>query len=84
MLADGVSTASEVTETSGRGVGMSAVVAACARLDGQLMVDSEPGQGTRLRFVFPALDRATAELVSAAEIGARATTLGQRRAGVGT
>jgi two-component system chemotaxis sensor kinase CheA len=56
LTTEGVSTASRVTETSGRGVGMSAVLAACARLHGKLVVDSEPGEGTRLRFVFPALD----------------------------
>lgn len=56
LLTDGVSTSSRTTETSGRGVGMSAVLAACTRMKGKIVVDSEPGQGTGFRFVFPALD----------------------------
>ncbi|HSU42488.1 MAG TPA: nitrate- and nitrite sensing domain-containing protein, partial [Polyangiaceae bacterium] len=59
LTTDGVSTASSVTETSGRGVGMSVVLAACTRLNGKLLIDSEAGQGTRFRFVFPTLDPET-------------------------
>jgi two-component system chemotaxis sensor kinase CheA len=53
LLADGVSTAETVTQTSGRGVGMSAVEAACRALGGSVSVESEPGHGTRFRFEFP-------------------------------
>ncbi|HEY3493555.1 MAG TPA: nitrate- and nitrite sensing domain-containing protein [Polyangiaceae bacterium] len=56
LLTDGVSTSSHATETSGRGVGMSAVLAACTRARGKIVVDSEPGEGTLFRFVFPALE----------------------------
>jgi two-component system, chemotaxis family, sensor kinase CheA len=68
LTTDGVSTSSRVTETSGRGVGMSAVLAACTRLNGKLVVDSEPGHGTRLRFVFPPVEVAAAVLASAAAL----------------
>jgi two-component system, chemotaxis family, sensor kinase CheA len=56
LTTDGVSTAAKVTEISGRGVGLPAVLDACTRLNGKLLIDSEPGQGTRFRFVFPAMD----------------------------
>ncbi len=49
----GVSTKSVVTELSGRGVGMVAVRDACEALGGRVSVESEPGQGTRVSFVFP-------------------------------
>ncbi len=49
----GVSTKSVVTELSGRGVGMVAVRDACEALGGRVSVQSEPGQGTRVSFVFP-------------------------------
>ena len=53
LFADGVSTAASVTEISGRGVGMSAMRAACRALGGSIDVDSEPGQGTTIRCRFP-------------------------------
>jgi two-component system chemotaxis sensor kinase CheA len=53
LFADGVSTADRVTETSGRGVGMSAVRQSCQELGGTISVHSERGRGTRFRFVFP-------------------------------
>jgi two-component system, chemotaxis family, sensor kinase CheA len=53
LFADGVSTAETVSETSGRGIGMSAVRAACVSLGGAIAVESEPGRGTFLRFEFP-------------------------------
>jgi two-component system chemotaxis sensor kinase CheA len=56
VFADGVSTASAVSQASGRGVGMSAVQESCVALGGSVSVESEPGQGTRFRFVFPPLD----------------------------
>lgn len=50
----GFSTASSVTEISGRGVGMDAVQAAVARLRGTITVVSEPGVGTRFHLRLPA------------------------------
>jgi two-component system chemotaxis sensor kinase CheA len=55
IFADGVSTAGAISQTSGRGVGMSAVREACLSLAGRITVESEPGKGTRFRFVFPPL-----------------------------
>lgn len=49
----GFSTASSVTEISGRGVGMDAVQAAIARLRGSVEIDSRPGAGTRFRIRLP-------------------------------
>jgi two-component system chemotaxis sensor kinase CheA len=53
LFADGVSTAELATEYSGRGVGMSAVRAACESLGGQVDVVSVLGVGTTMRFRFP-------------------------------
>jgi two-component system chemotaxis sensor kinase CheA len=61
LLADGVSTVETVTQTSGRGVGMAAVEAACRALGGTLDVDSEPGRGARFRFAFPRRDDSEVE-----------------------
>lgn len=54
LLAEGVSTREEVTELSGRGVGFGAAAEAARRLGGVLEVQSTAGQGTVVRFVFPA------------------------------
>jgi two-component system, chemotaxis family, sensor kinase CheA len=54
LFLDGFSTRDAVGEHSGRGVGLSAVRAACARLGGAIEVVSEPGQGTTVRFRLPA------------------------------
>lgn len=43
----GLSTASKVTEISGRGVGMDVVRAAIERIGGKLQIASTPGEGTR-------------------------------------
>lgn len=53
LFSDGTSTRDSVTETSGRGVGMSALKAACEALGGAISVESIPGKGTTLRFQFP-------------------------------
>jgi len=52
ILSDGITTRSEVTETSGRGVGLAALRDTCKRLGGKIEVDSESGRGTRFRFKF--------------------------------
>lgn len=49
----GFSTAAEVTETSGRGVGMDVVKAAVGNLGGTLDILSAPGQGTRFQLRLP-------------------------------
>lgn len=50
----GFSTASEVTEVSGRGVGMDAVLTAVRQLGGTLAIDAEPGAGTIITLRIPA------------------------------
>jgi HPt (histidine-containing phosphotransfer) domain-containing protein len=54
IFLDSFSTHDEVTELSGRGVGLGAVRAACDELDGTIAVESERGRGSLFRFTFPA------------------------------
>lgn len=49
----GLSTADEVTETSGRGVGMDVVSSAIERLKGTIEIESNPGSGTKFRLLVP-------------------------------
>ncbi len=49
----GFSTAEEVTETSGRGVGMDVVKAAVVNLGGTLNITSAPNRGTRFQMRLP-------------------------------
>jgi two-component system chemotaxis sensor kinase CheA len=49
----GLTTAEEVTEISGRGVGMDVVKTVMDRLKGKVMVESEPGRGTTFRLLVP-------------------------------
>jgi two-component system chemotaxis sensor kinase CheA len=49
----GVSTASTVTDVSGRGVGMDVVRTNIEKLNGSVEISSEPGSGTRIRFRLP-------------------------------
>jgi two-component system chemotaxis sensor kinase CheA len=53
LFADGVSTREEVTETSGRGVGLGAIYDECVRRGGVVNVRTEPGRGTCFSFVIP-------------------------------
>jgi len=53
IFAPGFSTKAEVTEVSGRGVGMDVVKTNIERLKGEVHVDSEIGKGTTLRIVLP-------------------------------
>lgn len=53
IFATGVSSATEVTEISGRGVGAGAVLSAVERLGGRVEIDSVVGEGTTFRFVLP-------------------------------
>jgi two-component system, chemotaxis family, sensor kinase CheA len=54
MFSDGVTTRDQVTDYSGRGVGMSAVGAACFETGGSVRVWSRAGLGTRFEFSWPA------------------------------
>ncbi len=49
----GLSTAEEVTQFSGRGVGMDVVRTVVERLKGRVTVESEPGRGTTFRLMMP-------------------------------
>lgn len=49
----GFSTAEEITDVSGRGVGMDVVHSTVERLDGRIDVESEPGAGTLVRLRLP-------------------------------
>jgi two-component system chemotaxis sensor kinase CheA len=68
IFAPGFSTAAQVTEVSGRGVGMDAVQAAVERLRGTIDIASEPGKGTCFRLRLPANALTTRLLV--VEVGA--------------
>jgi two-component system chemotaxis sensor kinase CheA len=54
LFVDGVSTRGDVTELAGRGVGLSAVRAACVRQHGNVRVTTALGAGTSFRFSWPA------------------------------
>jgi two-component system chemotaxis sensor kinase CheA len=53
IFLDGISTAEQVTEFSGRGVGLAAVRAACTERGGYVEFESQSGQGTTFSFRFP-------------------------------
>ncbi len=53
IFAPGFSTASEVTDLSGRGVGLDAVRTAVERLAGRVGIESRAGQGTTVRVTLP-------------------------------
>lgn len=53
LFQDGVTTAREVTDLSGRGVGMGALREATRELGGSIAVESRTGQGTVVRMRFP-------------------------------
>lgn len=52
IFADGLSTADQITDTSGRGVGMSALKAEVEAQGGSLDIWSEKGQGTKIILTF--------------------------------
>jgi two-component system chemotaxis sensor kinase CheA len=54
IFAPGFSTAAQVSDVSGRGVGMDAVQAAVDRLRGRIEIESVVGKGTRFRLRLPA------------------------------
>ena len=53
LFHDGLTTKDEVSETSGRGVGMGALRSSCAKSGGRLEISSTPGRGTTLHFSWP-------------------------------
>jgi chemotaxis protein histidine kinase CheA len=56
MFVSGLTTKGEITTTSGRGVGLSAVGQQVDDLGGRISIISKPNQGTCFRFVFPLPD----------------------------
>jgi two-component system, chemotaxis family, sensor kinase CheA len=68
LFADGVSTAASVTDVSGRGIGMGALLEGTRALGGEVIVKSTPGQGTVLRFTFPTSARAPDSIAPAAAL----------------
>lgn len=56
IFEDELSTKEEVSELSGRGVGLAAVRMETARLGGRIEVDSTLGEGTIFRFILPFLE----------------------------
>ena len=63
LFADGVTTRSSVTETSGRGVGLAAVQVAVKSLGGDIRVTSSTGKGTRFDFRIPIAAFATVNVM---------------------
>jgi two-component system chemotaxis sensor kinase CheA len=63
ILKGGISTSAELTELSGRGVGMDVVRSAVARLGGELTATSEAGRGTTLEMTVPLTLAATEVLL---------------------
>jgi two-component system chemotaxis sensor kinase CheA len=53
LFAAGLSTRDDVSDTSGRGVGLAAVREACDALGGRIKTISQPGSGTTFQFRFP-------------------------------
>jgi two-component system chemotaxis sensor kinase CheA len=53
VLRGGISTAAQVTELAGRGVGMDMVRDTAERLGGDIAITSEPGRGTTVEFTVP-------------------------------
>lgn len=53
LFAPGFSTAEQVTDVSGRGVGLDVVKTAIEKLGGQLEVETEPGKGTTFHLRLP-------------------------------
>jgi two-component system, chemotaxis family, sensor kinase CheA len=80
LFADGISTKDEVTDLSGRGVGLAALRAAAHAEGGQVTIVSESRRGTCLRFQFPVGRE------SGTDLGAprrnRSTSAGSRHAGL--
>jgi signal transduction histidine kinase len=53
LFTDGVTSRDDVTDTSGRGVGLGAVRALVRQLGGRIEIESKRGVGTTFRFIMP-------------------------------
>jgi two-component system chemotaxis sensor kinase CheA len=53
IFLSGLSTSKKATDISGRGVGMDIVRANIQRINGTILVDTKPGQGTQFQIVLP-------------------------------
>ncbi|HEX2979682.1 MAG TPA: chemotaxis protein CheA, partial [Anaerolineaceae bacterium] len=53
IFQSGLSTSAKVTDISGRGVGMDIVRNNIERLNGSILVETHPGQGTRFEIILP-------------------------------
>jgi signal transduction histidine kinase/HAMP domain-containing protein len=53
LFADGVSSRADVTDVSGRGVGLGAVRALVRQMGGRIELESQLGKGTTFRFILP-------------------------------
>jgi two-component system, chemotaxis family, sensor kinase CheA len=60
---DGLTTKRDISEFSGRGIGMGAVKAVCARMGGSVQIESEEGRGTLVRFIWSAVDRRISPII---------------------
>jgi two-component system chemotaxis sensor kinase CheA len=53
LFSDGITTRDRATDISGRGAGLAALLGASRALGGSMHVESQPGRGSTLRFLFP-------------------------------
>ncbi|HEY3788375.1 MAG TPA: response regulator [Urbifossiella sp.] len=71
LFQGGVSTATEISEVMGRGIGLDVVRSTINRLKGEVELRSEPGRGTTLEILTPvSLESMDLLAVSAGEVGA--------------
>ncbi len=63
LCSDGLSTRSEVTELSGRGIGLGALLEACESSGGRLVITSTRGVGTKISATWPASAPTAFEIV---------------------
>lgn len=71
IFADGLSTRDTVSSLSGRGVGLAAVQQETKTLGGRIELNSTVGEGTKLRFLFPANDTLEVARITAADLDPR-------------
>ncbi|HUO87160.1 MAG TPA: response regulator, partial [Thermoanaerobaculia bacterium] len=65
LFSPGFTTRAEVTEVSGRGVGLDVVAAAVTRVGGEVSISSQPGAGTRVEIEVPLARRGEEVMVLA-------------------
>jgi len=73
VFVDGLSTTSETSEISGRGIGMGALLASTEAMGGRLRIDSEANRGTRVIMTIP-MPSTTRDASSWSVVTRRATT----------